>query len=177
MNSKNQKSRMAGFGILTAIPAALLLLLMFSFTTVEITKPLSGNFLQTQQQKPAVKTTVKFTPPQVSEKGDKPMQNPEKSPEYKGGMEAMQKFIASNIHYPPSAMKTGTQGTVYVQFIITKTGKISNAKVLRGIGLDCDKEALRVVNAMPDWKPGKDKGKAVATSFQIPIKFQLSKNK
>jgi len=177
MNSKNHKPPLVGFNILTAISAALILILMISFTTVEMTKPQPGNNLQTQQQKPAEKTTIKFTPPQMTEKGEKPMQNPEKTPEYKGGMEALRKFIASNIHYPPSAMKTGLQGIVFVQFIINKTGKVSNAKILRGIGLDCDKEALRVVKAMPYWTPGQDKGKVVATYFQIPIKFQLSKNK
>jgi len=175
MNSKNQKSHLAGFRILIAIPATFALLVVFSFTNVKITKSLLGNNLQTQQKKPAVKTTVKFTPPQVTEKGEKPMQNPEKIPEFKGGMEGMQKFLAKNIHYPVSAMKVKTQGTVYVQFIISKTGKVSDAKVLRGIGLDCDKEALRVVKAMPDWTPGQNKGKTVSVVMQIPIKFQMQK--
>lgn len=175
MNSKNQKSSKTGFRILIAIPAAFTLMLVFSFTNVKITKSLLGNNLQTQQQKPAVKTTVKFTPPQVTEKGEKPMMNPEKTPEFKGGMEAMQKFLAKNIHYPVSAMKAKTQGTVFVQFIITKTGKVLDAKVLRGIGLDCDKEALRVVKAMPDWTPGQNKGKTVSVVMQIPIKFQMQK--
>jgi len=175
MNSKNQKSQLVGFRILLAIPAIFALLVVLSFTNVKIAKSLLGNNLQTQQQKPAVKTTVKFTPPQITEKGEKPMMNPEKAPEYKGGMEAMQKFIASNIHYPASAMKAGTQGIVYVQFIITKTGKVSNAKVLRGIGLDCDKEALRVVKSMPDWTPGQNKGKPVSVVMQLPVKFQMQK--
>ena len=175
MNSKNQKSHLVGFRILIAIPATIALLVVFSFTNVKITKSLLGNNLQTQQQKPAVKTTLKFSPPQITEKGEKPMMNPEKAPEYKGGMESMQKFLAKNIHYPVSAMKAKTQGTVYVQFIITKTGKVSDAKVLRGIGLDCDKEALRVVKAMPDWTPGQNKGKSVSVVMQIPIKFQMQK--
>jgi len=175
MNSKNQKSHLVGVRILIAIPAIFALLVVFSFTNVKNSKSLLGNNLQTQQQKPTVKTTVNFNPPQVSEKGDKPMQNPEKAPEYKGGMEAMQKFLAKNIHYPVSAMKAKTQGTVYVQFIITKTGKVSDAKVLRGIGLKCDLEALRVVKAMPDWIPGQNKGKTVSVVMQIPIKFQMQK--
>lgn len=177
MNSQNQNSRLSGFRILIAIPAAFALLLVFSFTNIEMTKSLSGNILQSQQQKPAVKTTVKFTPPQMTEKGEKPMQSPDKLPDFKGGMDAMMKYIGSNIHYPASAMKAGIQGKVYVQFIITKTGKVSDAKVLRGISLDCDKEALRVIKAMPDWNPGKNKGKTVSTIMQLPIMFQLSKNK
>ena len=175
MNSKNQKAHLVGFRILIAIPATIGLLVVFSFTNVKITKSLLGNNLQTQQQKPAVKTTLKFSPPQITEKGENPMMNPEKAPEYKGGMESMQKFLAKNIHYPVSAMKAKTQGTVYVQFIITKTGKVSDAKVLRGIGLDCDKEALRVVKAMPDWIPGQNKGKTVSVIMQIPVKFQMQK--
>lgn len=175
MNLKNQKSHLVGFRILIAIPATIALLVVFSFTKVEMATPRSGNNLQTQQQKPAVKTTVKFTSPHVTEREEKPMMNSEKAPEYKGGMESMQKFLAKNIHYPVSAMNAKTQGTVYVQFIITKTGKVSDAKVIRGIGLDSDKEALRVVKAMPDWTPGQNKGKTVSVVMKIPIKFQMQK--
>jgi len=97
----------------------------------------------------------------------------EQNPEFNGGFEAMLKFLKDNMHYPDVAVKTGVQGTVFVQFVVQKTGKISNIKVLRGIGSGCDEEAVRVVSEMPNWTPGRNKGEVVSVMFQIPVKFQL----
>ena len=308
MISKNKQSRLAGFRILLAIPTALALLLLFSFTSLEKTTSLlksdimqptllavqtSFDNLQNPQQKPVVKkpvkSTIKFTPPvieshypggydawmnliknnlnykliipnntkgidflvyiqfTISENGDvlnpkvirgmnktcdqealriikmmpkwkpvikngkavsvnyvlpiqfkakytppvikpdaassqpgnkasdedKPLLVVEQNPEYRGGYDAMLKFIKENIHYPDEAKKSGVQGTVFVQYVITRTGKITNIKILRSIGSGCDEEAIRIVKEMPDWIPGKNNGKAVPVMFQIPIKFQL----
>jgi TonB family protein len=74
-------------------------------------------------------------------------------------------------------MKKGVTGTVYITFIIEKDGTLTNAKVLRGIGSGCDEEALRVVNMMPKWNPGEQKGKPVAVQFNLPIKFKLDSDK
>ena len=132
-----------------------------------------------------IKFKVKYTPPVIKPDAagsqpenkvnyeDKPLLVVEQNPEYKGGYEAMIKFIKENIHYPDNAIKSGIQGTVFVQFVISKTGKISNIKILRGIGSDCDEEAIRIVKEMPDWIPGRQKGEVVPVMFQIPIKFQL----
>ena len=169
MNSQNKKSSTAGFSILLTIPATFALVVLFSFTSLA-----TRNNLQTPQQKPAEKTTIKFTPPKMTEKGDKPMENPDKSPQFKGGMQAMMKFLGTNLHYPPSAVKAKTQGTVFVQFVVEETGKIAKTKILRGISKECDAEAIRVVNSMPKWIPGREKGKAVPVMFQIPVKFQLA---
>jgi len=97
----------------------------------------------------------------------------QQNPELKGGYEVMLKFLKDNMHYPEVAQKEGIQGTVFVQFVISKTGKISNVKILRGIGGGCDEEALRVVKIMPDWTPGRNEGKEVSVKFQIPVKFQF----
>jgi TonB family protein len=195
MISKNKQSRLAGFRILLAIPTAFALMLLFSFTSPEkATKQLKSytlqstiqavqsslDNLQNPQQKPTtpkqVKQTIKFTPP-VIQPDDKPLLVVEQNPEFKGGYEAMLKFLGANIHYPEEAKKAGTQGTVFVQFVVEKTGKISNVKILRGIGKECDEEALRVVKSMPNWIPGRQNGKAVPVMFQIPVKFQLAVNK
>jgi TonB family protein len=110
-----------------------------------------------------------------STEDDKPLLLVEKNPDFKGGYEAMLKFLSDNIHYPEAAKTAGIQGTVFVQFVVSKTGAITNVKILRGIGNGCDEEAIRVVKAMPDWNPGENDGKAVPVMFQIPVKFQLVK--
>jgi len=85
----------------------------------------------------------------------------------------MNEYLAKNIHYPKAARKASVQGRVIVQFVVNEDGSISDVKVLRGIGAGCDEEAARVVREMPKWKPGKQNGKAVKTSFTQPISFRL----
>jgi TonB family protein len=97
----------------------------------------------------------------------------EQSPEFPGGGDKLNCYLAENLHYPAEAREKAISGTVYVQFVIDKTGQISDAKVLRGIGSGCDEEALRVIKAMPRWKPGMQRGKPVKTLFNLPIKFSL----
>jgi periplasmic protein TonB len=98
----------------------------------------------------------------------------EQQPEFEGGYEAMMNFIRKNMRYPASARRMGIDGTVYVSFVVGKDGTINDVKVIRGISADCDKEAVRVVQAMPPWKPGKQNGKAVFVRFNLPIKFKLN---
>ncbi len=97
----------------------------------------------------------------------------EDNPEFPGGMGELYKFLGQNTKYPPIAKESGIQGRVFVNFVVEKDGSISNVKVLRGIGGGCDEEAIRVVKSMPRWKPGKQRGKAVRVSFNLPIKFTL----
>jgi len=96
------------------------------------------------------------------------------APAFKGGFEALASFISQNIKYPEEARKQGIQGTVFVSFLVSEKGKVTNGKVLRGIGSGCDEEALRVVMAMPDWNPGKNGEKPVKVNITLPIKFTLS---
>lgn len=97
----------------------------------------------------------------------------EQLPEFPGGPSAMTKFIADNIYYPEEAKLHKVEGTVVIQFVVTKEGKITKATVLRGIGYGCDEEAIRVIQSMPDWKPGKYKNKDVPVNFTLPVKFKL----
>jgi len=97
----------------------------------------------------------------------------EEMPEFPGGELALRKYIANSIKYPVIAQENGIQGKVYVTFVVDKDGGISGARVARGVDPSLDKEALRVVNALPKWKPGKQRGKPVRVSYTVPINFVL----
>ena len=101
----------------------------------------------------------------------------EQMPAFPGGQGDLLKFLATNINYPTVAKENGIEGMVVVQYVIEKDGSISNAKVVKGIGAGCDEEALRVVNAMPNWVAGKQRGQAVAVQFNLPIRFKLEDKK
>lgn len=83
------------------------------------------------------------------------------------------KWLAKNTRYPPLAEQNGIQGRVFVKFVVEKDGSVSNVEIVRGADPSLDKEALRVVNSMPKWKPGKQRDKAVRVSFTVPINFYL----
>jgi protein TonB len=98
----------------------------------------------------------------------------DQEPEFEGGYNAMMAFIKQNMKYPANARRMEIEGTVHVSFIVNKAGAISDVKVLRGIMNECDKEAVRVVQLMPAWKPGKQNGRAVNVRFILPLKFRLN---
>ena len=99
----------------------------------------------------------------------------EKSPEFPGGNDSLYAFIGRNIKYPEAAKKNKIEGRVFVTFVVEKDGQVSSAKILRDIGGGCGEEALRVVNSMPKWKPGTQRGNPVRVQFNLPIMFQLQK--
>ena len=94
-------------------------------------------------------------------------------PEFPGGSDAMMKYLSENIKYPEEAKDKGISGRVFLSFVIEKDGAVSDVKVAKGIGKLCDDEAVRVVKAMPKWKPGLMKGKPVRVSYMLPIFFKL----
>lgn len=98
----------------------------------------------------------------------------DQQPEFEGGYEAMMAFIQLNMKYPANARRMQIEGTVHVSFIVSKNGSISDVKVLRGIMTECDKEAVRVVQMMPSWKPGKQNGRNVNVRFILPLKFRIN---
>jgi len=97
----------------------------------------------------------------------------EDMPEFPGGEMALRQYIANTIKYPVIAQENGIQGKVYVTFVVDKDGSISNARIARGVDPSLDKEALRVINILPKWKPGKQRGKTVRVSYTVPINFVL----
>jgi protein TonB len=113
-------------------------------------------------------------PPVLEEpKEEEPFAYVEQMPTFPDGQEAMYKYIYEKIKYPAIARENGIAGQVIVQFVVSKEGDIQKARVVRGIGGGCNEEALRVVNGMPRWKPGKHNGRAVPVTFTLPIKFVL----
>lgn len=100
----------------------------------------------------------------------------EVSPEYPGGQSELLKFIQQNLRYPDMARENEIQGTVYASFIIEKSGRVNDVKIIRGIGGGCDEETWRFLKKMPAWKPGMQNGKLVRCSMFLPIKFDLGKS-
>ena len=94
-------------------------------------------------------------------------------PEFPGGAGKMMEYIQKNMKYPMMARESDIQGRVFVNFVVEPDGSISNVAVIRGIGGGCDEEAVRVVESMPKWNPGKQRGTAVRCAFTVPIIFKL----
>ncbi len=98
----------------------------------------------------------------------------ENMPEFPGGQLELRKHIAQNVKYPEIAKENGIQGKVFVQFVVNQNGEVEDAKVVRGVDPSLDKEAIRVINNLPKWTPGSQRGKPVKVSFTVPINFQLN---
>jgi protein TonB len=103
---------------------------------------------------------------------DPPAMFVEVMPEFPGGSDSLNAFLSREIQYPPVAKNNGIKGTVLIEFVVEKDGRVSNGKVKVPLFPDCDEEALRGVMSMPNWKPGKNMGKPVRCYFQIPITFR-----
>ena len=98
----------------------------------------------------------------------------EQMPEFAdGGMPGLMKYLGANIKYPEEAKKNKIEGRVIIQFVVAKDGSIKDATILRSVSPELDAEALRVINAMPNWKPGIQKGEPVNVKFTIPVTFKL----
>jgi len=98
----------------------------------------------------------------------------EEMPEYPGGLDGLKNFIVENVKYPEQAKKNKLEGKVFVSFVIDEHGNVTNAKVVRAVDPELDKEALRVVNKMAKWTPGKQKGENVKVQYTLPIQFALN---
>ena len=90
-----------------------------------------------------------------------------------GGMTAFYKYVGEKIKYPPQARRMGVEGRVFVEFVIDRDGSITDVRAVKGIGAGCDEEAVRILQAAPKWKPGKQRGKPVKQRMVLPITFKL----
>lgn len=98
-----------------------------------------------------------------------------KMPQFIGGEARLQTFIMTFLRYPEDAVKDSIQGTVLIEFMISKTGKVTNVKVLNSLSPSCDAEAVRMVSLMPDWIPAEYKGENIPVIFKIPILFRFKR--
>ena len=122
------------------------------------------------------KVEVKYVPVQVVE--EEPEEQTifevvENMPDFPGGQAALMQYLAKNIKYPTIAQENGVQGRVIVQFVVNQDGSIVDPVVVRSVDPYLDKEALRVIQMMPKWKPGKQRGKAVRVKYTVPVTFKL----
>lgn len=111
--------------------------------------------------------------PSTTSSKDEIIDFPEEDATYKGGQDALQKFVQKNLKYPLEARDQNIQGRVFVSFVVEKNGRISNVIIERGIDPLLDKEVLRLVKSMPKWNPGKMKGKKIRSRCRLPVVFKI----
>ena len=119
---------------------------------------------------------VKYVAPVVEEpepEEETIFQVVEQMPEFPGGMSALMQYLGKNIKYPTIAQENGVQGRVIVQFVVNRDGTIVDPVVVLSVDPYLDKEAIRVIKAMPKWKPGQQRGKAVRVKYTVPVTFKL----
>lgn len=104
-----------------------------------------------------------------------PIDFPDEMPQFEGGESEMFKYLAKNMKYPKVDLQLERQGTVFVEFVVGKNGKITEVKILRGVSETIDAEAIRVIQSMPNWLPGKQKGRAVKVRYKMPLTFKIIK--
>ncbi len=109
----------------------------------------------------------------VDNEGEPIFYKVEVMPEFPGGVKALKEFLQNEIEYPAIAKKLGIQGKIYVTFIVTKEGKVTEPEITRGVDPMLDEEALHVASKLPDWKPGKQNGEVVNVSYTVPVDFVL----
>lgn len=100
----------------------------------------------------------------------------EQMPEFPGGQQQLYKFLSANLRYPATARAEGIEGRVILRFVVDTTGAVTQPRIERGVDKALDEEALRVVNMMPRWKPGKNNGSTVRVYYRLPVYFKLEKD-
>ena len=158
---KRKKTRFGAWKLLAVLPVAALLLMVGC-------KPAATEPVADEEVAEALNPSVEpvLFDMQNAPEGFQP-------PEFDGGTEALYKYIAENIKYPEQAKADGIEGRVMVRFVVMDNGDVVNVEVAKGIGGGCDEEAVRVVKAMPKWKPAIHEGKPVNVQYVLPLTFKL----
>lgn len=164
MMNKKQSKQMAKCRIFLVVPLILIAMFLFNCAEnedIENTEPPKKE--ETEKAKKSARVII----------GEEVYYAVDEMPEFEGGINSLQRFIAYNVKYPHEAREQDIMGKVYVSFVVSETGKVKNVEIKRGVHKLLDEEALRVVRLMPDWKPGKHEGKPVNVGYVIPISFNL----
>ena len=141
---------------------------------VDVELDLELEIMDTEMNQDAmVDFTVVYEVPEETREDGEIFMIVEEMPEFPGGEGELQKYLASSVRYPVIAQENGIQGRVYIQFVINQRGEVTNVTILRGVDPSLDREAVRVVEAMPKWKPGKQRNRPVRVSYTVPINFVL----
>lgn len=119
------------------------------------------------------KEVIAQEPVKPKEEENKVFDVVEQMPSYPGGMGALMQYLGSHIKYPPIAEENGIQGRVICTFVVEKDGSVTDVRVAKSVDPSLDKEAVRVVSAMPRWIPGKQNGSAVRVKYTLPVTFRL----
>jgi protein TonB len=117
---------------------------------------------------------IVFEEPVEEEETDEIFQIVENPATFRGGIGAFYKYVQKNMKYPSQAQRMGLEGKVFVEFVVGKDGRITDVKVLRGIGAGCDEEAIKVLKNSPAWTAGRQRGRPVRQRMVLPITFKLN---
>ena len=170
MLQKRKTNRSMRWSYLSIIPVMAMLILTFSCQKTDTTvSPVDAS----QTKAKAAQLEIAEKALELDNKGEEIHVMVEDPPEFPGGQDAMMQFIYSNITYPAEAKDAGIDGMCVISFVVEKDGSLSNVEVVRDIGGGCGAECERVVNSMPNWKPGKERGEAVKVEFNLPVRFKL----
>lgn len=169
MMTKSKSNFMARLKVLLVTPVALFLVLAFTAS------PMVQSIAQVDKSTKEAKE-IQTSTPQVKP-GEDIFTVVEVMPKFPGGDDARIKYMQNTLKYPEAARKAGKQGTVFVSYVVEKDGSITNAEILRGFDKECDRAALEVIESMPNWEPGLQRGKPVRVKYNMPLKFSLSSEK
>lgn len=133
-----------------------------------------GQFISCGTNKSILKSDTSYVEAKEETETDKVYQVVEKMPEFPGGKQRLLNWMKENIQYPVEAQKEGIQGRVIITFVINKSGKAVEPLIIQSVDPLLDKEAIRLINSMPKWKAGEEKGEPVRVKFTMPINFRLS---
>lgn len=172
MMTKTKTKKMARLKFLLVVPVAAILIVCFAFSVNK--KVFSSNNTEAITIADTDLSTALDQDLKTTENQKEVFMVVEKMPEFNGGSKALMEYLRTNINYPEAALKDRIQGRVLVTFVVEPDGLITGIRVIRGIGGGCDKEAMRVVSAMPKWLAGTQRGKAVRVQFNLPIRFVLA---
>lgn len=139
---------------------------------VTTTEPIPDNTAEPTFYEPDAIIGIDSTVAMI-EPTDEPFIAPEVAPVPEAGFEGFYKFVGKNLKYPKRAQYTHTQGKVYVEFVVDKSGHVTDLRVVKGIGSGCDEEAMRVL-ALTKWQPGRQRGMPVKVRMTMPLNFVLN---
>ena len=133
-----------------------------------------GQFISCGTNKSILKSDTSYVEAKEETETDKVYQAVEKMPEFPGGKQRLLDWVMKSIQYPAEAQEMGIQGRVIVQFVVNKSGKAVEPVIVQSLHHLLDDEAIRLIESMPRWKPGEEKGEPVRVKFTMPINFRLS---